>query len=79
LDVLDAEQELLSARLNLVSALRDEQVQAYKVLAEMGQLTASSLGLNIKLYDPTLDYNKIVIESPLGKARIKLLEKLKNR
>ncbi|MGY9053601.1 MAG: TolC family protein, partial [Rhodobacterales bacterium] len=79
LDVLDAEQELLSARLNLVSALRDEQVQAYKVLAEMGQLTASSLGLNIKLYDPTLDYNKIVIKSPLGKARIKLLEKLKNR
>ena len=79
LDVLDAEQELLSARSNLISALRDEQVQAYKVLAEMGQLTASSLGLNVKLYDPTLDYNKIVIESPLGKARIKLLEKLQNR
>lgn len=35
LDVLDAEQELLSARSNLVTALRDEQVQAYNVLSEI--------------------------------------------
>jgi len=79
LDVLDAEQELLSARSNLVSALRDEQVQAYNVISEMGQLTASNLNLDIKAYDPEIDYNNVIKKSPLGEARIKILEKLQNK
>lgn len=79
LDVLDAEQELLSARSNLVSALRDEQVQAYNVISEMGQLTASNLNLDIKVYDPEIDYNNVIKKSPLGEARIKILEKLQNK
>jgi outer membrane protein len=79
LDVLDAEQELLSARSNLVSALRDEQVQGYNVLAEMGQLTASALRLNVDIYDPKANYNKVVQESPLGAERIQLLDKLLKR
>ena len=79
LDVLDAEQELLSARSNLVSALRDEQVQAYSVLSEMGKLTTSNLGLEVQNLNPTANYDKITKISPLGKARIKILEKLKKR
>ena len=79
MDVLDAEQELLSARSNLVSALRDEQVQAYNVLSEMGQLTPSNLNLEIQRHNSTIDYDKVLNASPLGKARIKILEKLQNR
>lgn len=80
LDVLDAEQELLSARSNLVSALRDEQVQAYNVLAEMGLLTSDALKLDVAAYDPAVNYNKVVNEaSPLGLKRINLLEKLQKR
>lgn len=79
LDVLDAEQELLSARSNLVTALRDEQVQAYNVLSEMGQLTPSNLGLEVQTFNPFGNNDKIEQTSPLGKARIRILEKLKNR
>ena len=79
LDVLDAEQELLSARSNLVTALRDEQVQAYNVLSEMGQLTTSNLGLEVQTFNSFSNDNKIEQTSPLGKARIRILEKLKNR
>ena len=79
LDVLDAEQELLSARSNLVTALRDEQVQAYNVLSEMGQLTTSNLGLEVQTFKSFSNDNKIEQTSPLGKARIRILEKLKNR
>lgn len=76
LDVLDAEQELLSARSNLVTALRDEQVQAYNVLSEMGQLTTSNLGLEVQTFNSFSNNNKIEQTSPLGKARIRILEKL---
>ena len=79
LDVLDAEQELLSARSNLVTALRDEQVQAYSVLSEMGQLTTSNLGLEVQTFNSFGNNDKIEQTSPLGKARIRILEKLKNR
>ncbi|QJE72907.1 TolC family outer membrane protein [Aerophototrophica crusticola] len=51
LDVLDQEQELLDARVNLVRAQRDELVAAFQVLAATGQLTASRLGLPVQAYD----------------------------
>ena len=40
LDVLDAEQELLDAKVNLVRAQRDEIVSSYQVAAAIGRLTA---------------------------------------
>lgn len=43
LDVLDAEQSLLDARVGLVEAERDEQLAAYNLLAIMGRLTAKRL------------------------------------
>ncbi|MFZ4122115.1 MAG: TolC family outer membrane protein [Caulobacterales bacterium] len=52
LDVLDAEQELLDARLALVRTERDTYVAAHALLAAAGQLDAASLGVNVPLYDP---------------------------
>jgi outer membrane protein/adhesin transport system outer membrane protein len=57
LDVLDAEQELLDARVSLVRAQRDEVVAAYSLLATVGRLTARSLELPVAYYDFDPDYD----------------------
>lgn len=59
LDVLNAEQELLDARANLISAQVDEIVASYSVLSAMGQLTAQNLRLRVQIYDPTAYYNLV--------------------
>ena len=46
LDILNAEQELLNARLNLVTAQRDAYVAAHNLLASVGRLTPAELGLS---------------------------------
>jgi TolC family type I secretion outer membrane protein len=51
LDVLDAEQELLNAQVDLVRAQRDEIVAGYAVLAALGRLTAQQQGLDVRLFD----------------------------
>ncbi len=58
LDVLDAEQELLDAKVNLVRAQRDEIVAAYQLSAATGRLTAEKLALPVEVYDPTTYYNQ---------------------
>ncbi|EPX87904.1 type I secretion outer membrane protein, TolC family [Rubellimicrobium thermophilum DSM 16684] len=59
LDVLNAEQELLDARANLISAEVDEIVASYTLLSAMGLLTARDLGLAVQLYDPTVYYDLV--------------------
>ncbi|HSK38355.1 MAG TPA: TolC family outer membrane protein [Arenibaculum sp.] len=59
LDVLDAEQELLDARVELVRSQRDETAAAFQVLAAIGQLTARQLGLPVEYYDPEIYYNEV--------------------
>lgn len=59
LDVLDAEQELLDSRVNLVSARRDLIVSGYALLSAIGKLTAGDLGLNVNLYDPTRNLDAV--------------------
>lgn len=51
LDVLDAEQELLDARVNNTRAVRDRTVAAYNLLLSLGELNAKSLGLDVDIYD----------------------------
>jgi outer membrane protein len=51
LDVLDAEQELLDARVNNARAVRDRTVAAYNLLLSTGQLNAADLGLEVAIYD----------------------------
>jgi len=59
LDVLDAEQELFDARVNLVRAERDEFVTSYQVYQAMGRLTAINLKLPVRKYDPTIHYRRV--------------------
>ena len=59
LDVLDAEQELLDARVSLVGAQRDEVVASFQLKEATGQLTAKNLELPVTLFDPTNYYNKV--------------------
>ena len=58
LDVLDAEQELLDARVALVTAQRDEVVAQYNLLSAIGGLSAQALGLPVDIYDPNMDYTR---------------------
>ena len=59
LDVLNAEQEYLNARVSLVSAERDLAVAEYGLLAAMGLLTARSLELPVDYYDPAVNYGEV--------------------
>jgi outer membrane protein len=57
LDVLDAEQELLDAEVNLVRAQREEYVAQFQLLSAMGRATAEALNLPVERYDPEKYYN----------------------
>jgi len=59
LDVLDAEQELLDSRVDLIVAQRDEIVAAYQVLQAIGRLTAQDLDLPVAIYDPTRNFRDV--------------------
>lgn len=56
LDNLDAEQELLAARVAEVSAQRDAHVAAYGLLAVMGGLTAKNLRLPVEYFEMDQNY-----------------------
>jgi outer membrane protein TolC len=59
LDTLDAEQELLDSRVQLVQAQRDEMVAAFTVLSASGQLSARLLDLKVPYYDHTKHYKQV--------------------
>jgi outer membrane protein len=60
LDILDAEQEALRARVSLVSAERNAYVAAFNLLASMGRVTAVDLGLDGgALYNPVTHYKSV--------------------
>ena len=68
LDVLNAEQELLDARVSRISTQIDEQIASYSLLAAMGKLTATELDLGVKTYDPGEYYN-LVKSAPRAKSK----------
>jgi outer membrane protein len=59
LDVLNAEQELLTQRQALVSALTTVVVQSYLLAQALGRLTAQDLGLDVDYYDMRAYYNAV--------------------
>jgi outer membrane protein len=59
LDVLDAEQDLLEARIGLIEAQTSLYTASYGLLAAMGLLTVEHLGLDVPEYDPTAYYNAV--------------------
>ncbi len=60
LDILNAEQELLNSKVQLVLARRNAYVAGFTLLAAMGKAEARDLGLEIgTLYDPVAEYDKV--------------------
>ncbi len=60
LDVLNAEQELVNAQVQLVTARRDAYVAGFQLLNAMGQAEADDLGLGGgPLYDPLGNYRSV--------------------
>lgn len=60
LDILNAEQELLNAQVQLVTARRNSYVAGFTLLAAMGRAEARDLGLDGgPLYDPQVNYERV--------------------
>jgi outer membrane protein len=59
LDVLNAQQELVNARVALVQAQHDRVVASYTLLAAVGALSMQRLGLDVTIYDPQIHYQQI--------------------
>jgi len=59
LDVLNAQQELVNARVALVTAQRDRVVASYSLLAAVGRLSAGALKLPVAKYDPAIHYHQV--------------------
>ncbi len=59
LDVLNAQQELVNARVALVTAQHDRVVASYSLLAAVGALSMQRLGLDVVIYDPMVHYQQI--------------------
>jgi outer membrane protein len=60
LDLLNAEQEVLSARIQLAQAERDTFIAGFALLADMGHADPESLGLpGVRNYDPATNYDRV--------------------
>ena len=59
LDILNAQQELLNARIALIFAQRERVVASYAVLAAMGRLSMETLHLGEERYDPTIHFDQV--------------------
>jgi outer membrane protein len=60
LDILNAEQELLNSKVQLVTARRNAYVAGFTLLAAMGRAEARDLGLEGgPLYDPVAEYERV--------------------
>ena len=75
LDVLNAQQELVNARVALVTAQRDRVVASYTLLAAVGRLSPQVLGLSVSIYDPVVHYHQVRdnwggVRTPDGNAAI---------
>jgi outer membrane protein len=59
LDVLNAQQALVNARVALVTAQHDRVVASYAVLSAVGRLSPRVLNLPTATYDPSVHYQQI--------------------
>ncbi len=59
LDVLNAEQELFTDRVNLVQAQHDLAVAEFDLAQQVGHLTAEELKLPVQPYDPKRHYDEV--------------------
>ena len=59
LDVLNAQQELVNARVAVVTAQRDRIVASYTLLSAVGSLSPQVLGLSVTRYDAAVHYHQV--------------------
>ncbi len=59
LDVLNAQQALVNARVALVTAQHDRVVASYAVLSAVGRLSPQVLNLPTTTYDPSVHYHQV--------------------
>jgi outer membrane protein len=59
LDVLNAQQTLLSSRVQLVRAQRDRIVASYQVLGSIGLLSVGTLGIKVAQYNSKRHYEQV--------------------
>lgn len=79
LDVLDAEQDLLNARVDRLNAEASRDLGVYSLLQAMGLLTVDHLQLGIPTFDPAAYYNAVKdapIHSPQGQALDRILKSI---
>ncbi|GAB5448394.1 MAG: TolC family outer membrane protein [Gymnodinialimonas sp.] len=81
LDVLDAEQDVLDARISRIEAQTDLYTSCYQLLAASGLLTVEALGLHVPEYDPAAYADLFspapsLINSPRGAQLDSVLERI---
>lgn len=59
LDVLDAQADVINAQINQVSSERDTVVASYAIVSAIGRLSASRLGLKVRLHKPKEHYEAV--------------------
>ena len=59
LDVLNAQQELVNARVALVTAQRDRVVASFTLLSAVGRLAPQTIGLRVPVYDAQVHYEQV--------------------
>ena len=59
LEVLNSQQDLISARARLIGAQRDRVVASYTLLAATGRLDHRNLGLAVATYEPQTHYQQV--------------------
>ncbi len=59
IEVLNAEQELLNSRADLVRARRNEYVAGFNLLAALGRANVEDLAIEVARYDPTVNARRV--------------------
>lgn len=81
LDVLDAEQDVLDARISRIGAQADLYLSCYQLLAAVGLLTVENMNLPVPEYDPQAYADMFSdapsrVNSPQGAQLDSVLERL---
>jgi outer membrane protein len=58
-DVLNAQSQLLQAKLDLITAIQNYYTYFYQMLSLQGKLTATGLELPVEIFHPEQNYNEI--------------------
>ena len=59
LDVLNSQEEVITARISEVNARRDLVVASYSLASALGRLSAETLGLQVARYEPAEHYEAV--------------------